>query len=551
MIRIKITYFLFLCLFLLIIVKLFYLQFLNQKSSTDYYLKTNKISAERGRIFDINGLPLAVNKTNFLLFVEPKKIKDKDYLIEKIDNVLEMDQASLSALIDMKKNWAAITVIDEQTKNKIKNFNLAGLGFEERTQRYYPEASLAAHLLGFVGKDINGEDVGYVGAEGFYNKELAGMPGVIKTERDLLNRPILIGTQEKVDSEDGRDLYLTIDKTVQEITKTELNNGMERYRAAKGCAIVADPQSMKILALSCLPDFDVEKYYEFSEEHFKNTAISDLFEPGSIFKPLIMAAALEEKKIKPDDIYNETGPIKIAEYQIKTWNEKYEGKISMTRILEKSSNVGMVYIGEKLGANKIYKYLQKYGFGEITGIDLQGEAPGYLKPQKNWYPIDYSVVTFGQGIAATPIQIIRAFASIINGGKLIKPHILGEIANGEKKQEIQLDVVNRVISENTSKIIRKMLLATVENGDSKWAKPAGYLIGGKTGTAQIPIAGHYDPTKTVASFVGFAPYNNPKFIVLVTLREPKTSPWGSETAAPIFFEIAKKLLVYYNIAPGQ
>ncbi len=551
MVRIKITYFLFLCLFGLIIAKLFYLQLLNQKSNSDVYLKTNKISPERGRVFDTNGLPLAVNKTNFLLYTEPKKINDKDTLVYRLSTALEMDQASISALIDMKKDWAAVTVVNEEMKNKIQGLSLKGIGFEDKTQRYYPEASLAAHLIGFLGKDETGEDLGYVGIEGFYNKELAGMPGVIKSERDLLNRPILIGTQEKVEAVDGRDLYLTIDKTVQEIVKSELKDGMERYRASKGCAIAADPQTMKILGMSCLPDFDPRKYYEFPGEYYKDIAISDLFEPGSIFKPLIMAAAIEEKKVKPDTIYNEEGPVKIAEYQIKTWNEKYEGKITMTRVLEKSSNVGMVFVGEKLGNKKIYEYLKKFGFGELTGVDLEGEASGYLKPKQAWYPIDFSVVTFGQGIAVTSMQMVRAFASIINGGRLMKPLVLDKIGTAGNIEEIKPVVERRVISEETSKEIRKMLLSTVENGDSKWAKPEGYLIGGKTGTAQIPIAGHYDATKTVASFVGFAPANNPKFIVLVTLREPKTSPWGSETAAPIFFEIAKKLLVYYNIAPGQ
>lgn len=551
MVRIKITYFIFLCLFGLIISKLFYLQLLNQKSNTDVYLKTNKIYPERGKILDINGLPLAVNKTNYLLYAEPKKIKDKEIFVYKLSESLELDQASLSALIDMKKDWTAVTVVNEETKNKVKNLNLAGIGFDDKTQRYYPEASQAAHLIGFLGKDEAGEDLGYVGVEGFYNKELAGMPGVIKSERDLLNRPILIGTQEKVEPVNGRDLYLTIDKTVQEIAKSELKDGMERYRSSKGCVIVADPKTMKIMALSCLPDFDARKYYDFPGEYYKNIAISDIFEPGSIFKPLIMAAAIEEKKVKADTIYNETGPIKIAEYQIQTWNNKYEGRISMTRVLEKSSNVGMVFVGEKLGNGKIYDYLQKYGFGDLTGIDLEGEATGYLKPKRNWYPIDFSVATFGQGIAVTSMQMIRAFASIINGGLLMKPLVLDKIGTGNDIEEIKPVVEKRVISEETSKTIKKMLLSTVENGDSKWAKPKGYLIGGKTGTAQIPIAGHYDPTKTVASFIGFAPFNDPKFIILVTLREPKTSPWGSETAAPIFFEIAKKLLVYYNIAPGQ
>jgi len=269
-----------------------------------------------------------------------------------------------------------------------------------------------------------------LGLEGFYDRDLRGLPGFVEMERDIIGRPILIGVQQRVEPENGRDLILTIDKTVQEISKKKLLEGLDLYKAKKGCVITANPETMAILALVCLPDYDLDKYYQFSEDFYKNSAIADLYEPGSVFKPLIMAAALEEKKIKPNDIYNETGQVTIGEYNIKTWNDKYEGKISMTRILEKSSNVGMVYIGEKLGEKKIYEYLEKYGFGQYTNIDLEGESSGYLKPKSDWYPIDYATVTFGQGIAISPIQMIRAFASIINGGFLMKPYIVQKITSG-------------------------------------------------------------------------------------------------------------------------
>jgi len=206
-------------------------------------------------------------------------------------------------------------------------------------------------------------------------------------------------------------------------------------------------------------------------------------------------------------------------------------------------------VGQRLGNDKIFSYLEKYGFGKDTGIDLQGEATGYLKPKNSWYPIDFATVTFGQGIAVTPIQMVQAFSSLINGGKLLEPYIVKKVVFQQEEKIIEPTVKRTVISKKTSDIIKKMLLSTVEKGEVKWLIPKGYKIAGKTGTAQIPIEGHYDPSKTVASFIGFAPVTNPKFLALVVLREPKTSPWGSETAAPLFFEIAKELLVYYNIAP--
>lgn len=550
--KIKFVFLLFIVFYLTIIVRLFFLQVIYSPANKSPYLKTNKLYPIRGRIYDQKNQSLVLNQNSYQLYIEPKKVEDKDKLLHLLSESLEMEEASISAKLDMSKYWVAIAGgLTQEQKDKIDKLNLKGIGFDYQTKRFYPEASLSAHILGFLGKDNQGEDVGYLGLEGFYDRDLRGLPGFVETERDILGRPILIGVQQRVEAEDGRDLILTIDKNVQEISKKRLLEGLDKYKAKKGCVITADPKTMAILSLVCLPDYDLEKYYLFNENFYKNLAISDLYEPGSVFKPLIVAAALEEKKIKPNDTYNETGQIAVGEYNIKTWNDKYEGKISMTRILEKSSNVGMVYIGEKLGNKKIYNYFEKFGLGQNTGIDLEGEASGYLKPQKNWYPIDYATVAFGQGIAITPIQMIRAFASIINGGYLMKPYLVQKIVSGNKIIEIKPKVERRIFSQMTSDIIKKMLISTIENAEAKWDRPKGYSIGGKTGTAQVPIKGHYDVSKTIASFIGFVPADNPKFLTFVVLYEPKSSPWGSETAAPLFFEIAKELIVYYNISPSQ
>lgn len=555
MIRVKLLFLFFLAFFAAITVKLFYLQvFKTSGSILNAYLRTQKIYPERGKIFDHNGNPLVLNQNSYLLYIEPQKIKDKKEFSTKLADALEIPEASIEAKIDPSKVWISLkSGIEEDKKKAIDGLHLDGIGFQYQMKRYYPEASVSAHLTGFVGKDNAGEDTGYFGLEGFYDKDLRGLPGFLETERDIIGKPIFIGTQERVNSENGRDLKLSIDIGVQEIIKRKLLQGMELYKAKHGCVITADPSSMQIIGLACLPDYDNNQYYQFGEEYFKNPAISEVYEPGSIFKPLIMAAALEEKKIKPDDFYQEDGPVDITGYRIQTWNNKYEGKISMTRILEKSSNVGMVYVGEKLGNNNIYTYLRKYGFGQLTGIDLQGETTGYLKQKNSWYPIDYATVTFGQGISVTPIQMIRAFSSLVNGGKLIRPTVVEKFvtAEGKEEQTVKTKVERTILHDYTTEIIKKMLIATVENGEVRWARPKGYTIGGKTGTAQVPIAGHYDPSKTIASFIGFAPVQNPRFITMVTLREPQTSPWGSETAAPIFFEIAKELIVYYNITPDK
>src|SRR3989338_8108056 len=333
MTKTRIFLLIFFTLYLAVIVKLFFIQILNPRGSDTAYLTTRKIYPERGKIFDRNGLPLVVNKTSFLLYAEPKKIPDHEYFINKIDSVLHIGESTLEAKLDKTKDWVSLkTNLSEDIKEKILDLKLPGVGFEDRSLRYYPESSLSAHLLGFVGKDSNGENLGYFGIEGYYNKDLVGLPGILKSDRDLLGRPILIGTQQKLDSENGRDLFLTIDKPVQEIIKTRLRKGLEKYKAKEGCILLVNPQTLEVLALSCLPDFDVEHYYNFSEEFFKNPAISNLYEPGSTFKPLILAAALEENSVRPADFYDEKGPVQIGEYTIKTWDDKYEGRISLTRI---------------------------------------------------------------------------------------------------------------------------------------------------------------------------------------------------------------------------
>jgi cell division protein FtsI/penicillin-binding protein 2 len=490
-----------------------------------------------------------MNQILYHLFFEPKLISDKEKVTSSISKILKVDEASISSRIDPSKTWTSVYGgISKGDRDAIGKLNLPGIGFDEQWSRYYPDASIAAHLAGFVGKNDDGIDVGRSGVEGFYDKDLGGLPGLIRSDLDLEGRPIFLGTQERIDPENGRDLYLTIDKSVQSLVKEKLLSGLNKYGAKEGCAIIANPYTMEILALSCLPDYDPDTYYKFSNSVFRNAAISDVYEPGSTFKPLVMAAGIEQGVIKPDTIFNEDGPVKVGEYTIRTWNNSYEGNITLTRALEKSSNVAMVFIGSKLGNDKLYSAIINYGFSSETNIDLEGEASGFLKPRKDWYPIDYATATFGQGIAVTPIQMITAFSSIINGGKLMKPFVVKEL-RGETIQQVEPIFIRQEISVATSDQIKQMLLSTIENGETKYLAPKGYQIGGKTGTAQIPIEGHYDATKTIASFIGFSPIKHPQFIGLVIVKEPKTSQWGSETAAPIFFDIAKDLIVYYNIAP--
>jgi len=548
MTKLRLLLFGFLVVFCVVVLRLFFIQVLHPDLQQDY-LSTRRLDPERGKIYDRNGQPIVMNQILYKLYFEPQLIQDKEKTTLSLSKILHVEEASISSRIDVTKKWTSVANgVTKMEKDAILKLSLPGMGFDEQWSRYYPDASIAAHLAGFVGKSDDGTNVGRSGTEGFYDKDLAGLPGLIRSDLDLQGRPIFLGTQERIDPENGRDLYLTIDKSVQMLVKEKLKAGLLKFEAKEGCAIIANPNTMEIVALSCLPDYDPTTYYEFDNSVFRNAAISDVYEPGSTFKPLVMARGIEAGVIKPDTLFNEDGPVKVGDYTIRTWNNSYEGRITLIRALEKSSNVGMVFIGSKMGNDRLYQSILQYGFGEYTNIDMEGEASGFLKPRKAWYPIDYSTATFGQGLAVTPIQMITAFSAVINGGKLMKPYVVKEL-RGETIQKVEPIFIRQVVSKKTSDIMKKMLLGTIENGETKYLKPKGYQIGGKTGTAQIPIEGHYDATKTIASFIGFSPIKNPQFIGLVIVKEPKTSQWGSETAAPIFFDIAKELIVYYNIAP--
>lgn len=553
--KIRIVFFVITFAFVAVEAKLAYIQVLNAQTPTENrYLQYRKLQPERGRIFDRQGRPLVTNQTKYQVYVEPPLVTNMNDVIEAIDEVTQIGEATIEARINPKLQWAAVAAgLDEAQKVRLEQKKIKGIGFDPQPARFYPEASLSSHLVGFVGKNQDGDNLGYGGIEGYYEQDLTGLPGLVKADNDVSGRMMLSGNRERISSHNGRDLYLTIDNVVQHIVKEKLQSGMERFEAASGCAIVANPQTMEILSMVCLPDFDPEFYYKSTDDVFANQAISTVYEPGSTFKPLIVAAGIEDGKITPDTKMNEDGPVKVSEYSIRTWNNDYAGNITMTQVLEKSSNVGMVYIGQKLGDERVYDYIHRYGFGELTGIDLQGEAPAYLKPKDSWYKIDYATATFGQGLAVTPLQLVRAFSSVINGGKLLRPYVVSRAVSANRTQEFHPRVETQVLHEKTSRQVVDMLVSTVENGEYRYAIPEGFhgKIGGKTGTAQIAVSGKYDASKTIASFIGFAPADNPKFVALVIYKEPKSSIYGSETAAPVFFDIARELLVYYQITPDQ
>lgn len=541
-----------------------------------------KIGAVRGDILYSDGYILASSTPIFSLFAQPKMVSHEDknkiaYALAQIfweaENQIPADKQSLrdkslkqtrleqidtlkmSLLEKLNQDlyWVSLRRnIPLELKKKIEDLGFKGIGFDQLSGRFYPEGSSSAHLLGFVGSNARGESTGYFGLEGFYDGELKATGGLIRHERDALGLPILTGRFLTTNARNGKTLKLYLDRTVQFIAEKALKEGVVKYGARAGLIVVMDPKSGGVLAAASFPNYDPLKFSDFPKEYYKNPAVADLYEPGSTFKVLVMAAAINEKAIDVNtkcDICS--GPIQIANYSIRTWNNKYQPNANMKDVIVHSDNTGMVFIAGKLGLDKFYEYVTNFGFGKKTGIDLQDEALSAVRPKNEWREIDLATASFGQGIALTPIQMVTAVSSIANGGRLMEPHVVKEIIEEDKKFEVKSKLIREVVTPETAKVVTEMMVAAVEEGEAKAFKPKGFKVAGKTGTAQIPVAGHYDPNKTIASFVGFAPADDPKFVILVRYDQPSSSIFGSETAAPTFFKIAKELFTYYKIAPSE
>lgn len=504
------------------------------------------LKPKRGDIVDKDGNVLAGTKNLYSLFVykpelEISKAELVDQLIENLNPPTNGSTASdqrtyLNSRLSLESNWISLQhYLLPEEKDRLESKKIAGIGFEDEFVRYYPESSMSAHLLGFVGQDIAGQEQGYFGIEGYFDRRLRGRSGKIRAEKDAKGNPILIGDYLFLESVEGKQIQTTIDKKAQFLSEKLLSEGISKYQAESGSVVLMETKTGKIRAMASLPSYEPSKFSQFPSSVYKNPVVSDLFEPGSIFKILIMAAGINEGVVEPEtqcDIC--AGPVTIGKYLIRTWDETYRPNSTMTDVIVHSDNTGMVFVARKLGAAKFADYISKYGFGKKTGIEQQEEVGGSIRTASEYKDIDLATNSFGQGIATTGIQMVTAANVIANNGYYLPPTVIETNTTPEGKQ---------ILSDTAISKITMIMVEAVNSGEAKWAKPKGLAVAGKTGTAQIPIEGHYDPKKTIASFIGFFPADNPKYTMLVTLREPKTSPWGSETAAPLWFAIAKQLLL--------
>jgi cell division protein FtsI (penicillin-binding protein 3) len=517
---------------------------------------------QRGVVYARDGSILVGSEPVWLTYAYLPSMKNKpNDLAEKIAALTSTDSATLSEeknrlsslLSKTDTSWVPLhRPTDRDLRKKIEELKEPAIGFDVYERRMYPEGSMAAILTGFVGKDESGDEQGYFGLEGYYDLLLSSKKGGKSGEASARGGQIAGADFDSVEGRHGVSLHTSIDPVVQLTIESELIDSVVKYGAESGTVAVIETETGSILGMASWPSFEQANFNGFDAKTYRNTLISDSFEPGSIFKPLVIAAGIDAGVISPDTICSIcVGPYQIDKYSIRTWDNKYHPGSTMTDVLKNSDNVGMVYVGDLLGKDRLVDYYKRFGFGERTGVDLQGEIASPLRPGGDWGPVEFATSTFGQGIVVTQLQILAAVNAIANKGYWVAPSVVDKFTSGDWEKKMEKAEPKKVINEKTAELVTNMMVAAVKKGEAKWAAPKGFEISGKTGTAQIAVGGKYDEEQTYASFIGFAPSKNPRFTMLVTLKKPTTSPWASETAAPSWFRIATKLLDYYGVQPSQ
>ncbi|WP_132039422.1 stage V sporulation protein D [Caldanaerobacter subterraneus] len=538
-----------------LMMRLFFIQVVKgeeyQKMALPQWTLDVSLSGKRGYIFDRNGKVLAENISVSKISVIPKEIPDskRQVVAETLASILGLDRQKVLERIS-NKNLQEVLIakqVDEEKAKAILRLNIDGVIVSEDMKRFYPEGTLACHVLGFTGIDNQGLD----GVELVFDNFLRGIPGKSTTPMDAIGRKIDTGEEEYFEPLPGYNVVLTIDETIQHFTEKALNQAMVHSKPSKGAvAIVMDPKTGEILALANRPNFDPNNPFEGPEEEWyrrwRNKAISDSYEPGSVFKTITASAALEEKVVSLHEQFYCPGYTTVAGHRINCWAT--HGSEDFVKGVQNSCNVVFVTVGQRLGVEKLYKYIRDFGFGKTTGILLPGEAPGLVLPEERVGPVELATNSFGQGIAVTPLQMITAVAAIANGGKLMQPQIVKAIVDSKGKvvKEFKPKIVRRVISEETSATMREILKSVVAEGTGKAGYIEGFDVAGKTGTTE-----KYMPGKYVASFVGFAPADDPKVIVLVVIDEPNNpeTHFGSQLAAPVVKSILDDTLKYLEVQP--
>jgi cell division protein FtsI/penicillin-binding protein 2 len=509
---------------------------------------------------DGTSYPVATNKDTFQVFAEPRNVKEKEKTADLLAPMLVIDRDELlhklqgDGLYAPLARGASEDLVD-QIRELLKMEKLAGIYMNREPTRTYPELAMGGHILGFVGADKDGTVRGRYGVEGYWNKELAGTAGELSAEKDVAGRWIPVADRTLNPAQDGADIVLTIDRTIQFYACEKMKQAVLEHQADGGSVVILDPKTGDVLAMCGFPDFDPNSYQKTDDiSVFNNPVIFRQYEPGSVMKVITMAAGIDRGVVGPNTTYEDTGEFKVGPYTIRNSDGKAHGIQTMTQVLDESLNTGAIFVQRAVGSDVFREYVEKFGFGSPTGIKLATEASGDISLLKKKSDIYFATASYGQGMSATPLQLAAAYGAIANGGMLMQPRIVSNVRWSETHEETyDPKQVRQVISARTATLLGGMLVSVVENGHGKRAGVPGYWIAGKTGTAQVPRddGPGYKPDVNIGTFAGFGPVEDPKFVMVVRVDHPRDVAYAESSAAPTFGEIAKFLLQYYHVQPTR
>ena len=515
------------------------------------YKDVVKLPPKRGTIYDREGHELAVTVEVESIYAHPKLVKEKRSTARALSKILQTKESKILSNLKSKSPfvWIDRRTTPEKTA-KVKALALAGIGFTKESGRYYPGREIASHLLGFAGTDNQGLE----GLEKAYDHVLRGPECTLTQMRDALGRPFYV-SRPMADGHEMHDLVLTIDKDVQYKAQQALQAVVKETKAKSGQCVIVDPMTGEILALAVCPNFNPNVFWKHQPSQWRNRAVTDCYEPGSTIKAFLLAAAFDKGVVSPQmTFFCEEGKYRVGNHTIHDHDAEGHGLLTVSEIITFSSNIGAVKIGERLGYKRFYEYLRRFGFGEKTGIDLVGERQGFVRPEKEAKEIDKANLYFGQGMAASSIQLVMAMAAIANGGKLMRPFVVKAIKNqgGQVVRETRPKVVRRVVSPETARRTARILEKVAgEDGTGFLAAIEGHRVAGKTGTSQKvdPRTKTYSKEHYVSLFVGFVPVGHPKLTMLIMVDEPQEKKYGGLVAAPVFKEVGAWSLSHYQVTP--
>jgi cell division protein FtsI (penicillin-binding protein 3) len=549
-----------------VVVRLFQLQILEYSAykllASDQHEVQAQLVPKRGTIylrdrFDGSLHPVAKDRETWQVYSVRREIKDATSTAIALAPMLELPAEQI--LFQMLYATSSFQVLSKDVPMEhaetIRGNRYPGIGISKGPTRFYPEQGLGGQVFGFVGMDEDNHRVGRYGLEGSYNEELAGTYGTLLIEKDAAGRRMSIGTTELQHARDGSDLVLTLDRAMQYEACRKAAGAVAEFQAESASIVVMDPETGAVWAMCSAPDFDPANYGKIeSISVLNNAATFNQIEPGSIFKPLTMAAGIEEGKIGPNTTYVDPGEEKIDDFTVRNSDKLAHGVQTMTDVLTKSLNTGTIFVQRLLGKETFRKYVQNFGFGEKTGVGIGPEAEGDIRPLDKKGSIFAATASYGQGISVTQIQMLTAFGALANGGRLMQPFLVKEVVHPDGQRDVtEPRVIREVISKRTSRLVSGMMVTVVESGHGKLAAVPGYYVAGKTGTAQVPNPNGpgYLPDATIGSFVGYAPSDHPRFVMLVTVVKPKTVSFAESSAAPVFGDMAKFILSTLQVPPER